>query len=129
MGKRMPRLSGSALVHAFRILLTFHLIAITWVFFRASSISVAWSVLHRIGSQIVQLPSLFVHFPFTVEHYTGLILIALLMVIEMFDERRSIFHRVASAPIAIRWGIYYLFLFSLLIMGRWQTREFIYMQF
>ena len=45
------------------------------------------------------------------------------------DERRSIFRRLAAAPVALRWGACYLGIFCLLVLGRWQAREFIYMQF
>ena len=68
-------------------------------------------------------------YPFTAEHYLGFGLIALLIVIEILDERRSIWKRLAAAPLVLRWGVYYAGIFALLILGRWQAREFIYMQF
>ncbi len=40
-----------------------------------------------------------------------------------------IFQRLAEAPVALRWGAYYLGIFALLLLGRWQAKEFIYMQF
>jgi hypothetical protein len=49
--------------------------------------------------------------------------------VEIFDERRSIFQRLAAAPVWLRWAIYYLVIFALLLLGRWQAKEFIYMQF
>ena len=75
------------------------------------------------------MPSLLARFPFSADHYTGFALIALLIGIEIVDERRSIFQRLAAAPAALRWGIYYLAIIALLLLGRWQAREFIYMQF
>jgi len=31
--------------------------------------------------------------------------------------------------VPVRWAIYYLVIFGLLILGRWQAKEFIYMRF
>jgi len=42
---------------------------------------------------------------------------------------RSIFQRLAAAPAALRWGVCYVAIFAMLLLGRWQAREFIYMQF
>lgn len=129
IGERMPRLRQSAAVTVVRVLLTFHLIAITWVFFRAKSLNDAWLILRKIGAQVVELPSLIARFPFTTDHYLGFGLIALLIAIEIVDERRSVLQRLAAAPVVVRWAVYYLAIFALLILGRWQAREFIYMQF
>ena len=75
------------------------------------------------------MPSLLTRYPFTAEHYTGFALIALLVGVEILDERRPIVERLAAAPVAVRWGLYYLAILALLVLGRWQAREFIYMQF
>jgi hypothetical protein len=111
------------------VLLTFHLIAITWVFFRAKTLGDAWLILKKIGLNLTEIPSLLPRFPFTSDHYTAFALIAFLIGVEIVDERRSIFQRLAAAPVAVRWGLWYLAILALLILGRWQAREFIYMQF
>jgi alginate O-acetyltransferase complex protein AlgI len=129
VGERLPRISRSVPLLALRVLLTFHLIAVSWVFFRARSLGDAWLILKKIGLNLIQIPSLLPRFPFTAEHYTAFALIALLIGVEIVDERRSIFQRLAAAPVALRWGLYYLAILALLILGRWQAREFIYMQF
>ena len=129
VGNRLPRISQSAPLHALRVLLTFHLIAITWVFFRARSLGDAWLILKKIALNLAEIPPLLSRFPFTTEHYTAFALIVLLIGVEIVDERRPLFQRLAAAPVALRWGVYYLGIFALLIVGRWQAREFIYMQF
>ena len=129
VGERLPRVRRSALLLTLRVLLTFHLIAISWVFFRAKSVGDAWLILEKIAAHLAEMPSLLTRYPFTREHYTGFALIALLLGIEILDERRSIFQRLAAAPVAVRWGLWYLAIFALLVLGRWQAREFIYMQF
>ena len=129
VGEQVPRISRSVPLLVLRVLLTFHLIAITWVFFRARSLGDAWLILKKIASHLVDIPSLLAQYPFTAEHYTGIALIVLLVGIEIVDKRRSIFQRLAAAPLAVRWALWYLAILGLLILGRWQAREFIYMQF
>ncbi|MFN3656559.1 MAG: MBOAT family O-acyltransferase [Pseudolabrys sp.] len=125
----MPRVSDSILLHIFRVLLTFHLIAIAWVFFRAKSVADALLILQKIGTKLTELPALIPKYPFTADHFLGFALIGLLIAVEIADERRSVFLRLAAAPLWLRWSVYYLVIFALLILGRWQAKEFIYMQF
>jgi len=129
LGKRLPRVASSPAWIALRVLLTFHLIAITWIFFRAKTLADAWTIARKIASNLLELPALLAHYQFTADHLLGFALIALLLVIELFDERRSMFRRLAAAPAAWRWTAGYVGIFALLILGRWQAREFIYMQF
>jgi D-alanyl-lipoteichoic acid acyltransferase DltB (MBOAT superfamily) len=129
LGERMPRAGKSTPLLVLRVLVTFHLILITWVFFRAKSIGDALTVLRKIGDNIADLPFLLMAYPFRTEHILGFVLVGLLIVVEIVDERRSIWQRLAAAPVMLRWGIYYIAIFALLLLGRWQAKEFIYMQF
>ena len=129
LGQWLPAVRESSVLTLLRILLTFHLIAISWIFFRAKSVVDALTVLRKIGSNLLEIPSLLVGYPFTAEHAIGFALIVLLLAVETLDERRPLLQRLAAAPTALRWSSYYLVIFGLLIIGRWQAREFIYMQF
>jgi D-alanyl-lipoteichoic acid acyltransferase DltB (MBOAT superfamily) len=129
LGARLPRLAAGTPLRVLRVLLTFHLIAIAWVFFRAASVGEALLVLQKIAGGLWKMPGLLARYPFSVDHYLGIGLIALLVSIEILDERRSVWERLAAAPAALRWTIYYAGIFALLILGRWQAREFIYMHF
>jgi alginate O-acetyltransferase complex protein AlgI len=129
LGQRLPRIADSTPWIVLRVLLTFHLIALTWIFFRAKTLADAWTILHKLGSNLAEMPALLAHYAFTPDHLLGFVLIVLLLAIELLDERRSIFGRLAQAPVAWRWAAGYAGIFALLILGRWQAREFIYMQF
>ncbi len=129
LGESLPRVAASAPWTVLRVLLTFHLIALTWVFFRAKSVGDAWLILTKIGGKLAEMPSLVSNYPFTTDHVIGAMLIVLLLAIEIVDERRSIFVRLAAAPVVLRWTVWYLAIVVLLVLGRWQAREFIYMQF
>ncbi|MGY3617069.1 MBOAT family O-acyltransferase [Bradyrhizobium sp. USDA 10063] len=129
LGEWLPKAGDSAGVLCLRILLTFHLIAFSWIFFRAKSVSDAVTVIEKIWNNALELPALITQYPFTIEHGLGLALIVLLLAVELLDERRPVAERLATAPRPLRWASYYFVMFGLLIMGRWQAREFIYMQF
>ncbi len=129
LGEKLPRVGSSVAWKAFRILITFHLIAFSWIFFRARSLADAWTIVRKIGTRAAEIPSLLAAYPFTFDHYLGASLIALLVVFETLDERRPWTQRLAAAPAAVRWGAWYAGLIGLLLLGRWQVREFIYMQF
>ena len=129
LGNAWPGTARSMPLAVLRAVVTFHLIAITWVFFRAKSIDDAWLILKKIGTRLADIPSLISRYPFTAEHALGASLIVLLLVVEILDERKSLSGRLAAAPLVMRWSVYYLVIFGLLILGRWQVKEFIYMQF
>ena len=129
IGEALPRVAASVWLRVLRIVITFHLILLSWVFFRAASMHDALLVLQKIGARITDLPHLLTIYPFSTEQLTGFGLIAFLLVYEIFDERRPVFQRLAAAPVALRWSAYYIGIFALLLLGRWQAKEFIYMQF
>jgi D-alanyl-lipoteichoic acid acyltransferase DltB (MBOAT superfamily) len=129
IGRRLPQVKTSGTVAVVRALVTFHLILVAWVFFRANSIGQALLILRRIWNSLSQISAFIGRFPFNADHYLAAGLILLLLIVEILDERRSIWKRLAAAPVALRWSAYYAALFALLLLGRWQTREFIYMQF
>ena len=122
---RVPRAIGRVAASV----LVFHLILVSWVFFRAASFGDGWTVIVRIWAALPELPSLILRYPFTPQHAFLASLILGLLIIELFDERRPIWRRLARLPRPIRWGAIYLCLFALLFLGRWQSETFVYMQF
>jgi D-alanyl-lipoteichoic acid acyltransferase DltB (MBOAT superfamily) len=125
----LPKVRASVWLLVLRIVITFHLILISWVFFRATSIHDALLVLQKIGAHLDELPYSLTIYPFTAEQFTGFGLIVFLIGYEILDERRPVFQRLADAPVVFRWSAYYVGIFALLLLGRWQAKEFIYMQF
>ncbi len=111
------------------ILVVFHLVLISWVFFRAGNLGDATTILGRIWQGLPDLPTLLPQFPFTAEHAFLGGLIAALLVIEAVMERPGIEERFAAAPRLLRWFVWYACLFSLVFLGRWQSEVFVYMQF
>ena len=122
---RIPSAVGSILGG----LLTFHLVLISWVFFRAASVSDAFTVFSRVAKSASKLPIMLKTFPYTGEIYLSLGLIVLLLVVEALDEWQSFWERLRSWPVVARWGVYYVLLLSLLVIGKWNLAQFVYMQF
>jgi D-alanyl-lipoteichoic acid acyltransferase DltB (MBOAT superfamily) len=111
------------------VLVTFHLILVSWIFFRAETIDQALTVIRRIWTALPSLPALAPNYPFTTDHKLGALLILALIAAEILDERRPVLDRLAAAPTALRWTAWYAGLFALLLLGRGQAEAFIYMQF
>ncbi len=127
--RRFPALSGSIAVRVISALVVFHLVLISWIFFRADSLADGWLVLTRIGAALPEFPSLLRQFPFSAEHGFLVGVIAALLLIELFQEMRPLSEWLAAMPVWLRWGAWYACLFAILILGRWQGEAFVYMQF
>jgi D-alanyl-lipoteichoic acid acyltransferase DltB (MBOAT superfamily) len=110
-------------------LLTFHLILLTWVFFRSASIEDAVTVVTRIAQSASVLPGLIITRLSGGEVLVSVILIAVLMAVELIDEKRPMWNRLRAQPRVIRWAAYYALLLCLLVLGRWNLQQFVYMQF
>lgn len=111
------------------ILLTFHLILLSWVFFRAETIGAAWKIITKVFASLPMYPALLSSYNWTPSFWLALGLIVLLMVVEALDEVRSIWDRLAAQPTVLRWGFYYSVLGCLLVIGQWTMGQFVYMQF
>jgi alginate O-acetyltransferase complex protein AlgI len=111
------------------ILLTFHLIGLSWVFFRADSLPEAVAVLAKLWNGVPQLLMLAPYYNWTGELWLSLGLIVLLLMVEVLDERRPVVQRLASAPTGVRWGCYYAVALAIVTIGAWGMNEFVYMQF
>ncbi len=122
---RPPRALRSALAG----LATFHLILVTWVFFRAASIDDALTVISRIWASFGSLPSLVLTRLGGADVGLSAGLIVLLLVIEIVDERRPIWQRLERRPTVLRWAAYYALLGALVVLGMWNFQQFVYMQF
>ncbi len=127
IARRAPRLAG-AISAWLRAVLTFHLILVTWVFFRAASLADAVTILSRVASSFSTLPRL-LQARMTGEILLSLALILVLLAVEALDERRPLWERVHVRPVQVRWAVYYALLFALIVLGTWNVREFVYMQF
>ena len=119
-----PRFGG-----LLRGLLTFHLILVTWVFFRAASLSDATTVLSRVATSLPDLPRLLQVRVADLDIMLSLTVVGVLLGVEALEERRSLWERLATRPTYVRWAVYYIILLTLVVLGSWNLNQFVYMQF
>ncbi len=126
------RLRGPVVKAAYRVfatLLVFHLVLVSWIFFRAADLGDGIAVITRIWAALPDLPALVTRYPFTAEQGFLAALITGLLAIEFVMEQKRLKKRLSRAPRLLRWIAIYAGLFALLLLGRWQSETFVYMQF
>lgn len=111
------------------IVVTFHLILVTWVFFRADTLADATTILSRVAAQGAALPSLVWNRITAGGVLFSLGLIAFLLAVEVLEEKKPTWERLEARPRPVRWAVYYGLVFALVVLGTWQQTQFVYMQF
>ncbi len=103
---------------------TFLLVLISWVFFRAKSLSGAFGIFGHIAS------ARFFDASYWHGQYTGYILMALaLLVIEWFQRDKQHALQIDQTEHVWRWAVYAACTLSILILGNFGAVDFIYFQF
>ncbi len=121
------------------ILVTFFLVCIGWIFFRAENIHIAKNMIVEIfhfskgysrlytNNDIHGLPGTFLGLPF-VNFLYSLCLIPLFFYLENYISSKKT-NRFYTYPTYFKWSIYYLAILSIIFLGVFDTRQFIYFQF
>ena len=119
----------SPVISIFKILLTFVLVNIGWIFFRANNVSEALYIVSNLFSKIsFTIPSLNMGLTYFGLVYI-LMLIGFLMFVEFIQERTSIKKLLETFPVAIRWSGYIVLLLIITTFGVFNHTQFIYFQF
>lgn len=126
------------LLKLLRMLRTFFLVNIGFVFFRAESVSVAWEMLKR-GLRNINFGVIFSGTFFTmgldwVEMTVAIVSLVILLVVSILQERGiKIRESVAKKKLPIRWCIWYALLFYTILLAYYgpgySAAEFIYQGF
>lgn len=117
--------TSSKLIRFSRILLTFVLVSIAWIFFRQPTISDAFGVIERI---LTEHGALFK--PSNKDVVFSLLSIGIVVCADLMREfQAKKFYRLVQAPIAIRWCMYYALLLLILLSGVFDSSQFIYVSF
>jgi alginate O-acetyltransferase complex protein AlgI len=103
-------------------LVTFHLVLIGWMFFRATEVSqafdITWRILRPSGSVFWD--------PILVQCVLG---VAVVLACDYLLRRSRYFDRLAEFPMALRWGYAFSLLIGIVLMGVESGSQFIYFQF
>ena len=113
------------------VIVTFVLVSIAWIFFRAESMTVAIAMLSRLtcGDWTFSLQQLSVE---ANEWWMSCILIALMAIADLISERGSILDWVERRILPVRWLIYLALLYLLIFFGYYgavSAQSFIYISF
>ncbi len=118
---------------------TFHLVVIAWIFFRANSLRdalyICKTLFHYVMHVLVNIIHL--HTGRSVLGYRSLtpveevawISVGIMVLIEFWQRSGNLREKIRSLPVYIRWPGYIALVLSILLCGSLQVRQFIYFQF
>lgn len=104
------------------VLVTFHLMCIGWVFFRADNLTAAIQIFAAIGTNLMQLNA-------AIPHNSNLLLIPIVVGIEWLQRGQCHALDIARFGRSTRWAIYLATVFVFAAFGAIETKPFIYFQF
>ena len=114
----------------------FCIVTIAWIFFRASNFNIAFHMLKAIGNGILNLGNtntihnVFQSSPVIKEELLlSFFLIILLELIHAVSFRINIEAFLLKQNIIVRWGVYYIGITCIILLGVFEHRQFIYFQF
>lgn len=130
----------------FCIVLTFGLICLSWVFFRAQELPAAATILHRIFTEfdlkgfVSQILSFITTggeetlYSLRLGQYIIMAAVILVcVVVDILAEKNDMVHLCANGHIILRWSIFYALIFAIIIWGiygyGYSASSFIYTQF
>ena len=123
------RLNKFPKIHSIiQVFITFHLVLISWIFFRANSLSDAFLIIRKIFSfDFTKLQTII---PLTASQAVTIMFFILVMeIVHLFQIRGSIRDYISEKPVIIRWFVYYAVLIVIFVFGQFTSQEFIYFQF
>jgi hypothetical protein len=110
--------------------LTFALVCLAWVFFRAATINDAVLILAKVGSGLIR-PDFYVGLcqSFSESRAILLLLPALVLLEWMRRRRWNVLAGLDSIALGWRWATYTTLFWAVLLFGTQRTAEFIYFRF
>ena len=120
-----------------RILRTFFLANIGFVFFRAADVGAAWEMLGEavtvFNPGVLVDGSLFTLGLDWIEFTVALVSLLILLVVSLLQEKGSLRERIGGKCLPVRWAIWYALLFYVILLGYYgpgySAAEFIYQGF
>ncbi len=134
--KKLKLQRGSFWHKLYQVSVVFILVDFAWIFFRATSIGQAWSIVKR----------LFAYNPWTLfdgtlyqlgldrpDFIVGVLAIFALVVVSLLRRKVKLRNWLLTQPVVIRWTGYFIFIYIILIFGiygpGYEVQPFIYFQF
>jgi len=131
------RASGLSRMKFLPVLITFFLVAIAWVFFRAENVTTALYIIKQmfvgmpeIFSKLLNHQSIFEYVgATTIDLVLSVFLIVFLLMTEWLQNQFNIHKKVMKLPVVFRWSVYYSVIIAIIQLGVFEDRQFIYFQF
>jgi len=122
-----------------QMLITFHLVLLSWVFFRAQSIGSAMDILGRIcrfegagdfwTAITTQGKAAFMLGMGRYELVVAVLSIVVMELVHLLERRRERVPRTREVPLWRRYVVSYVLIMIILVFGEFSSNEFIYFQF
>jgi len=116
-----------ALLKTLRIIKTFLLVYLAWIFFRANSFDDAMLVLRNMfrfePGTVVNL------FENKVDLTISLVGILLLVIVEILEEQIGLYERLKTLMRPVKWFLLIVLLLLIVVLGKWNGVDFLYFQF
>ncbi len=113
-----------------RVLITFHLVLFSWIFFRANSLHEAFYIISHLFSGLNMSALNTISGFGTPELMFVIGAIAVMEFIHMVQRKHGIRKLLGQQPLMIRWAIYYFLIMTILLFGAYDySNAFIYFQF
>ncbi len=120
-----------------QVLITFGLVSFAWIFFRAENLDTALYISKKI---FTGMPDIFhqLRTHQSITQPTGvsprdlgisIFFILVLIGVHFWQQKMSVSEYFKSRPVYVRWFAYLVIVFSILIFGEFENRQFIYFQF
>lgn len=131
--KGFNKISGLAknnsLLRTSQAIVTFLLVYFAWIFFRANNTTEALVFIENIFEKDFWNAPLNL-FRFAVDMHLSFISIGLLILIEILEEKYSLYHKIKLLRYSlIKWLLLALLIFTILLLGVWEEADFLYFQF
>jgi alginate O-acetyltransferase complex protein AlgI len=121
-GKPAKGKTASPLRHFVGMVVTFHLVLVAWVFFRAPDVSTAFAIVRHMVVPTGRVLS----DPILAQGFLG---IALMVGLELYTRRQQYYENLARFPLSLRFTHALALLFFVVLFGIEKGAQFIYFQF
>ena len=111
----------------FQVMITFVLVYVSWIFFRANNLSEAILILknHVVFSGNAQINL----FRIPSDFYISFVGIFVLLVLDFGEERFSLWNRVKTLPVPVKVLLLVSFIVAFFLFAAWNEADFLYFQF
>ena len=117
---------GAWYVKCAKILITFNLVCLGWIVFRANNIGDAYYIItHLFRNMRVNVPANISLSAFVLDF----ILVVLLIAVHIIQRKVRIGDYMARQPVYFRWSSYIVLVSAILFLGRFEGTSFIYFRF